>query len=180
MNVKYFNILLILTIFVSCNPDKENIITDQIANIEKYLTSEKKEYVIIDGVYKSLRDTFITPGTTRPQSGEVVLADGDVITINYVAKLFTTSPTTTYDTNIFVMAKEAGLDTLARAFVPLEIKYGTTPLINGLRSGLKDSKKGDTYSLYIPYTAGYGEKGNGMIPGSSAINFEIDVLEIKK
>lgn len=179
MSTKYFIILLILTIFVSCNAEKENAFNQQVENIEKYLNDAKREYTIIDGVYKSFREKPITPGWSE-QIGEITLQNGDVVLINYSTHIFTTLPSAAYDTNIFSIAKEAGLDTLSPNLTPLELIYGKTTMISGLRNGLRNSKKGESYSLFMPHTLGYGEKGNGMIPGSSAINFEIDVIDIKR
>lgn len=188
MKAKYFILPLFLTIFVGCDPDKGNALKDQISNIEKYLETESREYIIIDGVYKSFRTTPVTPTEPEPEpepepgvkAAEMVLQNGDTITINYVAQVFNSAPAGVYDTNIFAIAKQVGLDTLSSRLVPLKIKYGATQMIQGLRSGLKDSKTGESYSLFMPYTKAYGEEDNGVVPGSSAINFEIDVLDIKR
>lgn len=178
MGAKYFILLLILTIFVGCNPDKGNALNEQNSNIVKYLEQEGRQYTTINGAYKSNRTERISPEPL--DTAEIFIQEGDSVSINFVAQVFASSPAGVYDTNIFAIAKQVGLDTLSKDFTPLKIKYGTTQLISGLRSGLKGSKKGDSFSLFMPYTVGYGEKENGIIPGSSAINFEIDVLEIKR
>lgn len=202
MKAKYFILPLFLTIFVSCESEEANILEDQKTNIVNYLQKEGREYTLIDGVYKSFRTTPVTPVPPEPgpdpepepdpdpepepeleqriRVAGIVLQNGDSITINYVAQLFNTGPAGVYDTNIFAIAKEVGLDTLSDNLVPMKIKYGTTTLITGLRSGLQNSKEGDSFSLFMPYTIGYGEKENGVVPAKSALNFEIDVLEIKR
>lgn len=178
MRAKYFILLLILTIFVGCNPDKANDLNDQNKKIVDYLEKEQRQYSVIDGVYKSSRTARVSPEPL--DTAEIFIENGDSVLINYVAQIFASAPAGVYDTNIFSIAKEVGLDTLAKNFEPLRIKYGTTQLISGIRNGLKGSKKGDSFSLFMPYTIGYGEKENGIIPGRSAINFEIDVIDIKR
>lgn len=186
MKAKYFILPLFLTIFVSCESEEGNILEDQKRNIVSYLEKESREYTIIDGVYKSFRTTPVTPTTPDPnpepevRAAGIVLQNGDSITINYVAQIFNSAPAGVYDTNIFAIAKEVGLDTLSNNLTPLKIKYGTTTLISGLRNGLQNSKEGESFSLFMPYTIGYGEKENGIVPQKSALNFEIDVLEIKR
>lgn len=192
MKAKYFILPLFLTIFVSCESEEGNILEDQTRNIVSYLEKESREYTIINGVYKSSRTTPVTPTTPVPdpepepepvtegRTAGIVLQNGDSITINYVAQIFNSAPAGVYDTNIFAIAKEVGLDTLSSNLAPMKIKYGTTTLIVGLRNGLQNSKEGDSFSLFMPYTLGYGEKENGIVPAKSALNFEIDVLEIKR
>lgn len=206
MRVKYFIILLFLTIFVGCNSDKGNILTEQVTNIENYLKSQNKQYQLIDGVYKCMLTTPITPVEpevppvepeepepevpvepevpTQPEvlkeskAGELVLQNGDKIVISYIAQLFTNAPSGVYATNIKTVAESLGYDIVNNEYLPLEIKYGETVLIPGLKLGLQGAKKGDSFSLYIPYTLAYGDKQNGIVPAQSAINIDIDVIDI--
>lgn len=215
MRGKYFIILFFLTIFVSCNSDDGNILADQVTSIESYLKSQNRQYQLIDGVYKSMLTTPVTPeepvvppvdpeepevpvdpeipvDPVEPEpevptesqvfkgtrAGEIVLQNGDIIYINYIAQLFNSSPSGVYATNIKLVAEQVGFDTVNIEYVPLEIKYGETVLIAGLRLGLQGAKKGDSFSLFMPYTLAYGDKQNGVVPAQSAINIDIDVIDI--
>lgn len=201
MRVKYFIILFFVTIFVSCNSEEGNILEMQKNNIESYLKAQGVEYVVIDGIYKSMRTEPITPPVVEPEpepepkpepepeptvkgikAGEEVLlevANGRFVYINYAAYIFTSSPSQIYATNIESIANSSNFIVTDGVYAPLEIEYGNTILISGLSTGLRGAKKGDSFSLFIPYDKGYGTKQNGVIPGESAINIEIDVIDVR-
>jgi len=63
---------------------------------------------------------------------------------------------------------------------PLEFTAGTGQMIAGFDEGVMSMKIGGKRKLFIPAELGYGEKGiPGVIPPSSMIVFEVELLEIK-
>lgn len=68
-------------------------------------------------------------------------------------------------------------DTYAR-----NMPASTTPasLIPGLNEVLQLMSVGSLWQVFIPSAQAYGEKGNGPIPPNAALQFELELLEIKK
>ncbi len=62
------------------------------------------------------------------------------------------------------------------------IPVTTTPstLFPGISEALQQMTVGSLWQVFIPSRLAFGEKGNGAIPPNSALQFEIELLEIKK
>ncbi len=178
---KYFIIILFIAIFASCNSEKESVETQQIIDIEEYLSTQEIVYENINGVYRSFRTVALESDSGGDTSTEVLtLEPGDSIYIKYVAYIFNSAPAAIFDTNVESIALQLGFTAADKSFAPLEIEYGVTPLIRGLEYGLSGLEEGDMISLFMPFNLAYGEKEIGVLPAESAINFEIDVIRIKK
>ncbi len=66
----------------------------------------------------------------------------------------------------------------ANAYVPIQVKAGEYPFIQGFAEGLNLLNIGDKATLFIPANLAYGERGAGnVIPPNSNIVFEIEFLE---
>ncbi len=68
-------------------------------------------------------------------------------------------------------------DTYARN-MPTTTTPGT--LIPGLNEVLQLMSVGSVWQVFIPSSLGYGAQGKGIIPPNAALQFEIELLEIKK
>ena len=62
---------------------------------------------------------------------------------------------------------------------PYELTLGTG-VIEGWNQGIVGMKKGGRRTLVIPPSLGYGASGKGKIPPNATLNFDIEVVEIKK
>ena len=62
---------------------------------------------------------------------------------------------------------------------PIEFTLGENYVIEGWEKGVIGMKVGEIRELKIPSSMGYGESGNGIIPGNAGLIFKIELLEIK-
>lgn len=58
-----------------------------------------------------------------------------------------------------------------------ELNVNSTNFNSGLLSGLLLMKKGEKAKLVVPYSAGYGNTGNGDIPPFSPLFYKVEILE---
>ncbi len=58
--------------------------------------------------------------------------------------------------------------------------FGVTQVIPGWVEALQMMPAGSKWKLYIPSDLAYGPGGNGRIPGNSALQFDIELLEVMK
>ncbi len=64
--------------------------------------------------------------------------------------------------------------------LPARFALNSGSLINGFITALMHMHVGDTWTVYIPYTLGYGVTTSGSIPAYSTLIFQIQLAEIKK
>lgn len=57
-------------------------------------------------------------------------------------------------------------------------QFGVTQVIPGWVEGLQLMPVGSKWKLHIPPALGYGDRGQGSIPGGAALVFEVELLEI--
>lgn len=74
---------------------------------------------------------------------------------------------------------DTNMDTSFHHIDPLDVAVGTGNVIRGWHEGLPYFGKGGKGKIYIPSMLGYGPQGYGAIPPSSALVFEIEVLDVK-
>jgi FKBP-type peptidyl-prolyl cis-trans isomerase len=63
---------------------------------------------------------------------------------------------------------------------PLEFVLGGKQVIVGLDQGVQEMRVGELAKLTIPPHLGYGQAGRGPIPSNATLNFEVELLAIKK
>ncbi len=130
---------------------------------------ELADTVSIESQEAFIKEQSALPGAKVMPSGLVFITeqegsgarpvDTDVVKVNYVGRLS--------DGTVFDDAKGS------------PIEFNVNKLIPGFTEGLKMMKAGGTYRLLIPYNLAYGEKGiGGIIPGYSALDFTINLIEI--
>ncbi|MHC1757278.1 MAG: peptidylprolyl isomerase [Methanosarcina sp.] len=86
--------------------------------------------------------------------GSNVVKTGNTIQVDYTGKF---ENGTVFDTSIEEVAKEAGIYTEQRNYVPLTFKVGSGQLIKGFDEGVIGMKAGEEKTLTIPPEKAYGE-----------------------
>ncbi len=63
---------------------------------------------------------------------------------------------------------------------PFVLQLGAGRVIPGWEQTLVGMKQGGKRRLVIPYTAGYGEAGQGPIPAKAMLIFDVELVEVQK
>lgn len=56
--------------------------------------------------------------------------------------------------------------------------FNVSGVVDGFSTALQNMKVGDKWEIWIPYKLGYGEGGQGSIPGFTTLVFEVELLDI--
>ncbi len=64
--------------------------------------------------------------------------------------------------------------------MPFVLQLGSGQVISGWEQTLAGMKEGGKRRLIIPYTAGYGEAGQGSIPPKAMLIFDVELVEVQK
>ena len=86
------------------------------------------------------------------------------------------------NTNSAVRVAYKGYFTSGRVFDQSNsagISFSLNQVIPGWTEGLTYFKEGGEGKLFIPSNLGYGQYGNGSIPGGSVLIFDIKLIEVK-
>ena len=86
------------------------------------------------------------------------------------------------NTNSAVRVAYKGYFTSGRVFDQSNsagISFSLNQVIAGWTEGLTYFKEGGEGKLFIPSSLGYGQYGNGSIPGGSVLIFDIKLIEVK-
>jgi FKBP-type peptidyl-prolyl cis-trans isomerase FklB len=147
------------------NEDKEEILS----YIEENPLPSAKEYSEpVEGFYM-FWEVVNDGGNT------VVL--GDTVTVDYVGKLLNND---VFDTSIEQVAKDAGIYSSSRSYIPLEFRPGYNFAIVGFEFAISLMKEGEKATVIFPSRLGYGSQSNGTIPPNSPLIFEIDLKKVDK
>ena len=146
---------LAIVIFVFLNKEVDTLPDAQTIN----LNSNKE-----DTMNESNVEDFDVLGITTIQQGDGQEAQvGDTVSVHYEGTL---SDGTKFDSSY-----DRGQ--------PFEFTLGENYVIEGWEKGVVGMKVGEIRELKIPSSMGYGESGNGIIPGNAGLIFKIELLEIK-
>ena len=183
----------IMTLFsVSCGETKE---TDDHANWKERNTRFISE---IAGGYADINPDKLTPGerfrllsfkldpekswgsssyvyceVISQGTGTVSPHYTDSIRINYRVRLM---PTDNYPEGQVVDQSFKTQDLDPSANIPTSFRV--SGMIDGVTTAVMHMHCGDIWKLHIPAGLGYGSDGRGVIPGNSALIFEINLTEI--
>lgn len=103
------------------------------------------------------------------------VTDGDTLKVDYVGKLLSNK---VFDTSIEQVAKDEGIFSASRDYLPLDFPVGYNFLIPGFEFGVGLMEQGDVATVFIPSLFGYGKQGSGSIPGNAPIIFELNLIEV--
>lgn len=145
--------LLALTLFISCNSDREPLKTDYTAENEKEIT----DYIAKNKLTAIKSDSGLYYIINEPGTGAAPTATSNV-TVAY----------TGYYTNgkVFDQSKPEG------------ISFGLNQVIKGWTEGIPYFKTGGSGSLLIPSHLGYGSYNYNGIPGGSVLIFDVKLIKI--
>jgi len=144
--------LLAVTLFISCNSDKDKK-TDYTVENEKEIT----DYIAKNKLEGVRTETGLYYIINEPGTGAQPTATSNV-TVAY----------TGYYTNgkIFDQSKADG------------ISFGLDQVIKGWTEGIPYFKEGGKGSLLIPSHLGYGSSDTNGIPGGSVLVFDVKLLKV--
>ena len=145
--------LLALTLFISCNSDREPLKTDYTAENEKEIT----DYIAKNKLTAIKSDSGLYYIINEPGTGAAPTATSNV-TVAYKG----------YYTNgkVFDQSKPEG------------ISFGLNQVIKGWTEGIPYFKTGGSGSLLIPSHLGYGSYNYNGIPGGSVLIFDVKLIKI--
>lgn len=167
MRLKSFLLLLgLLPIIISCDNSLENDKRyEEEKSIESYINSKKWTYTKENGVYV----------VAQSQSYGYELNYGDTVLFWYKGYTIK-SPVLVFDTNIKSAAIEAKLDTMVRSFEPVRAIVGSTPLLNGLTSGLLLCRENQKATILFPSNLGFGNNYVGTVSPWSPLAFDVEII----
>ena len=145
----YLTLFLFLFLFISCSKDGDNIEPQTEADIIKYIEDNNLNATRSDsGLYYVIDNE----GTgTRPTSSSNV-------TVAYKGSLL--------NGTVFDQSDSNG------------ISFGLNQVIKGWTEGITYYKEGGEGILLIPSNLGYGNNGQGSIPGGAVLVFDIKLISV--
>ena len=159
--------------FMSCGADGEDILNED-KIISNYISTLSDNYISTSTENGVSRVLFSRGDETKR------IERGDSVYFYYVASYLRGSSAVTYDTNVLEVAKEMGIDTESRDFFPLGVIANEGKVIKGLDVGLLMCYMGEHSSLIFNSQLAYGSDPIGIVPPSTPIVFEIQIVKIKK
>ena len=178
-----------LVFVAACNDDEVDLAENQRTVIVNYLTSSHQPRLInISDVPNSMEahpafyerldyntfryiDSYYAEGRDERR----VVAEGDVVSLTYMACVFTGSQpslASVYATNdalVIEQLREAGLNTEYWSAKPLKIKIGDADIIKGVELSLIGCREGDSVEAYMTLDAAYGDDVVGVVPESASV-----------
>lgn len=151
----------------------EVIFNDDLAEIQTYL--DTTSIVNVKEFYDESRGITVIWQELSASKDTVVL--GDTLKVNYTGRLLSNKA---FDTSFEDIAKEEGIFSSQRKYVPLVFRIGIGQLIPGFEVAASQMEVGDKATVFIPSYYGYGKQGSsdGRIPANTPIMFELELLDV--
>lgn len=105
-------------------------------------------------------------GTTNPLFS-------DSVSVHYMGRLI---PSATYTSGL-IFDKSWSSDTFS-ASTSRPAHFSLQDVVDGFSSAMQQMRKGDHWTVYIPYQLGYGIAAKGLIPGYSTLIFDLRMVDI--
>lgn len=154
------SVLLALTLFISCNKNKEETkeapketTVDYVAKNDKEIT----DYIAKNKLTAQKSGSGLYYVITDPGTGTQPTATSNV-TVAYKG-YFTNG-------NVFDQSDATG------------ISFGLDQVIKGWTEGIPHFKTGGSGTLFVPAHLGYGDNTMGPIPGGSALIFDVKLISV--
>lgn len=152
--------LVALTLFISCNKNKET--TNEVKNeaTVDYVAKNDKEitdYIAKNNLKAEKSDSGLYYVITDPGTGAQPTATSNV-TVAYKG-YFTNG-------NVFDQSGPEG------------ISFGLDQVVKGWTEGIPHFKTGGSGILFVPAHLGYGNETMGPIPGGSALIFDVKLISV--
>lgn len=110
----------------------------------------------------SLAENGLQTKDLREGAGRAAMQD-NVVVVHYVGTL--------EDGTLF--------DSSVMRGVPFEFQLGSGQVIQGWEQGIEGMREGGKRKLTIPPELAYGDRDLGIIPPSSTLIFEVELIEVK-
>lgn len=137
-------------------------------NIKKYIDDHKLNVTKTDsGLYYVITKTGTGP----------LPAAGDTVVVNYTGKFLNGK---VFDTNVKAEAEKDKKATagMPRTYAPIRFPIGVRRVIPGWDEGLALLNKGAKATFVVPSNLAYGDQGNGPIGPSTALVFDVELVDI--
>ena len=169
-------LLLFLAVLLSaCVKEKlETIYSKQETQIDSYLAKSS----VVNG---DTLDIVYNNGSARLIKTEGRgdgLKENGAVSFYYAGYIFTSSPSTLFDTNHEETASKAKFDLTDPDFELFEINMKDDRLLEGVRNGLLGVKAGEECEILFSGKYGFGNEVFGIIPANSALLFKIWVVAV--
>jgi len=178
-------ILILATVFLAASCAKEDSdYQKQVENIQKFVTSEteKDPDINVTEFGDIVRLTYPYAETCAIETSKAQAGSQALVKISYSAYVFKGSISTgnLFATNDLQMAESQNFDTSdPEAFEPIVISLADKSILEGLRTGLLGVRAGEECTILFPSRYGMGNRYIGTIPASSALAFEVSVIDIE-
>jgi len=103
------------------------------------------------------------------------LLRSDTVRVNYTGKLLSNE---IFDTSIEQVAKDNGIYSSSRNYVPLKFPLGNGYVISGFEFAVSLMRAGEKATVIFPSRLGYGNQPQGPVPANSPLIFELELLDV--
>ena len=169
---RYMLILMAVAFTVlSCDKeDRKNTYASQEAAIDSYVGGLSTENRVV--YRKGAVRVVLQEGTSID-----TLKKGDSLYFYFSGYTFSGGKGSLFATNVEEVAEAAGLYTDG---LPKKIKFGSDPLVEGLKNGLEGMRTGENSYIIFSGQYGYGNQVMFTIPKMTPLLFDITVYKIIK